>query len=43
MVRYDRDGYSMSLLLRSMTTDVAREDEVLFVKYDLHAVSLPGR
>jgi hypothetical protein len=33
----------MSLLLRSMTTDVAREDEVLFVKYDLRAVSLPGR
>lgn len=28
----------MSLLLRSMTTDMAREDEVLFVNYDLHAV-----
>jgi hypothetical protein len=28
----------MSLLLRSMTTDMPREDEVLFVKYDLHAV-----
>ena len=28
----------MSLLLRSMTTDMAREDEVLFLKDDLHAV-----